>query len=390
MPGLTSEGFDRRLVTEIQSDQAGAIRGAISPTLDTSEESLPGQYIGVNANSAGLVWELAQAIYAAQDIEQATGDALTALCARSGTIRTAETYSYDFLDLDLDADTYAPGALVVHVAGDPTARFANQLEVVSAGGVVSAVRMVAEEPGPVRANAGTLTTIVPVEGFNGVTDPEDAVVGSFEESDAALRRRHADELARKGSASTAAIKSRLLLDVADVTSAHVVENDSDVTDANGVPPGYVAAYVTGGTDADVAATILDAKAAGIGTYGNTTITVTDSQGVDVAVSFSRPVDTNVYVIVTLTALAGQYVGDAKVKDAIIAWGDALGTGRDVSYSRALSTIDQLGGVVDVSDLRLGFASDPTGAATLVITPSQAADFDTSRIVVNSTLVAAAP
>lgn len=387
---LTSTGLTLKSLDTIVSEVAGEVRANIGQTLDTSPANPIGQVIGSTAAQTRQAWELAQAVYSAQDIDQAEGDDLTKLCAANGTIRRGASYSTDTIVCNLSAGTYTAGALVVYVTGSPVDRFENVAQVVvgTTGNVSVAMR--AQVAGPVRANAGTLTQIAnPISGFNAVTsDPLDAVRGALEESDAELRLRYFEELAQRASSTVDAIRADLL-NVEGVTSAIVIENESDTTVA-GDRPHSVHAYVRGGDDEAVRAALLEAKGAGTDTNGANTGIAHDGQGNPHTIRFDRVTPVDVYCTVVVTALQGLYVGDTVVRDAIVDWADAnQGTGLDVIYKRISAIVMALGGVVDF-DLRIGTAPSPTGTVNLVITNAQVAEFDTSRTTVTSTLVTGAP
>lgn len=388
--GLTAAGLEIKTLEEIRDETAAAARGAISPNLNTGSRSPNGEIIGAASSQTRQVWEALQAVYTSRDPDQASGDALTALSAQTGTIRRAASYSTDLLDLDLDAGSYAAGSLIVHVDGDPTARFENAATVTSPGGVVAGVPMRAQATGPVRANAGTLTQIATsVAGFNAVDDdPEDASLGREVEKDSELRLRREAELARRGSSTVDAIRVDIE-NVDDVDSALVVENVEDTT-VDGLLPHSVAAYVTGGTDAEVAAALWNSKGAGINTNGTTSVAHVDSQGVSHTVKFYRTSQTDIYVAITLTALTGKYAGDTKVKETIVDWGDAnQKNGVDVIYKRVVALVLGCAGVVDAT-ITIGTAPSPVGTTNIVIAPTAFADFDTSRISVSSSLISAPP
>ena len=74
-------------------------------------------------------------------------------------------------------------------------------------------------------------------------------------------------------------------------------------------------------------------------------------------------------------------GDAQVKAAIVAYGDAQKCGKDVVASRLSAAAFTVPGVGDVTDIDIGLAPAPASGATLVITKRQLAVFDTSRITV---------
>jgi len=392
MAGLTSAGYEAKALADIEAEMAASIKAAISPTLNTSSTSILGQVIGATASQIRQTWEAGQDNYAAADIDQATGDALTALCKLTGTVRRAATPSTVLMTITLAAGTYAAGSLIVHVVGDPTSRFTNDSEITTAGATLTGQAFTCEDDGPVRANAGTLTVIAsPVTGFSAPTNPAEAVLGLEEETDSELRLRHTTELARAGSTTVDAIRVDVL-DADDAISfVACFENDTDVTDADGRPPHSIELLVQGGVDADVAEAIFLAKPAGIRAYGTTTETVTDTQGNDHTIGFTRPTVITIYIDLALTVISGEYAGDSDVKTAITDWCDAnLGVGKDVIQTRIEALALGVAGVVDAT-AEIGLSA---GAGTLdanyVIGTRQIASVDTANIAIAQTVVSAAP
>lgn len=386
MAGLDTTGFVPKTLDEINSEMSSDVKSAISPTLNTSATSLIGEFLGTVSSQLRQLWELGQAIHASQDPDQANGASLTSVGTITGTVRRAPSHSTDLLDLDLDAGTYNEGDLVVYVVGDPTARFSNAEAVVSAGGVVSGVLMVADSTGPVRANAGTLTVIAsPVAGFNSVSsDPTDATLGTDTETDTALRVRREQELTRRGSSTVDAMRTDLL-QIDGVTFVAVYENVTDSTDGAGRPPHSVEVVALGGTTADLVAGIWEAKPAGIQTYGVSSSTHTDTQGVDHTIGYSRPTAIVLYVDMTVTYTTGRYAGDTVMKQAIVDYADAeLSVGYDVLIAKLIQVAMSVAGVINVT-VEVGLsAGGGTLNADFVIGPREIADFDTSRIAVVST------
>lgn len=389
MPGFSSTGFEVKTLEEILDEVAQEQIDSISEELDNGPESPLGHINASHANQDVKLWELGQEAYAACVPSQASGQALDDVCSITGTLRDPATYSQVNCNCTLAAGAYAAGALVAHPTGDPTARFANVAEVVSPGGLVSGILFRAEDTGPVRANAGTLTVIAQaVSGWTTVTNPLDAALGALAESDTALRQKRELELARRGSTTVDAIRADVL-DVSGVTYCTVLENDTDATTANG-PPHSIQCVVEGGADAVVAAAIWGSKAAGITAYGSDSENVTDSQGYVRAVGFTRPTTVTVYLNISLTADADTYVGDAALKTALAEWGDENHSiGDDVIRSRVIAAVFELaGGVIDVTVLQIGTTEGGEVSANLTIAATERADFDTggTRIQITSTLV----
>ena len=89
-----------------------------------------------------------------------------------------------------------------------------------------------------------------------------------------------------------------------VRSSKFYENATDSTDANGIPPHSLAAVIHGGDGPSVAKAIYETKAPGIGTYGSTSEIITDENGQQHRVYFSRAVTRRTYLYMTIRRLAG--------------------------------------------------------------------------------------
>lgn len=155
-----------------------------------------------------------------------------------------------------------------------------------------------------------------VDGWTGVNNLVAGNTGHGRESDTSYRQRlYAARRAQMGAATAPAIEARLLNEVPGVTLAMVLENDG-MTAANGIPPKCINVVVNGGAEQDIADAIWKYKAAGIGTYGTTSLTITDSYGNKHTVMFSRPVSQSIYVKINVTLLDSEEELPADVIAAI--------------------------------------------------------------------------
>jgi len=187
--------------------------------------------------------------------------------------------------------------------------------------------------GNIQAPAGSLTVIeTPVVGWVSVTNLVDAEAGREIETDVELRLRRLESLRVLGAATAASIQSRLLQEVADVSSVAVVENRTDSTDGDGRPPHSFETIVRGGTDQDVADKIWELKPAGIQTYGNTTVDIIDAANITQAINFTRPVDVYIWVkvVITLNGI-GTWTDDGldQVSENLVSYGESLGVGDNI-------------------------------------------------------------
>lgn len=387
---LDSTGLTIKTLDEAIEDVNQRLLDTIDESLDVSEESELGQIVGAFCDEVRQLAELFQAGFSAQDPAQGSGAGLTQVSSITGTVRAAATKSLVTCTVTLTAGTYNPGDLIAHVAGDSAARFANRDTIVAPGGALAGQIFEAEETGPVRAPAGTLTVIAePVSGWSAITNPLDAVLGALEESDTSLRIRRVQELYRRGSTSADAIRSDLLT-VEGVTSVQIDFNDTDAT-VGALTPHSVRAVVVGGDDTEVATQLWESKAVGIATIGTTAVSILDGQGNTQVVNIQRPSTINVYLDITVLGDAAVWSStsdlETAVENAIVDYTDTnLGVGQDVVLSRiAAEVFRNVPGILDAFDLEVGTSPSPSSTANLPIASTEIADLDTSRIVVTASL-----
>ena len=332
MSGITPEGFERPSFAEIRAALVERAREIVGP-INTGPESAIGQQITIQAEREALLWEALEAVYFSQYPRSASGLSLDGAVELTGITRLGATRTVVQVDLTGEPGTLIPLNSEASTNNGDIFRLVTDVTLDGLG--EGSGQMIAVETGPVLALAGTLTNIeTPVSGWDGVHNPLDGEIGRPIESDPELRLRRAQSLAVTGAGTVPAIRSRLLQQVPDVTAVSIIENRSDVVDADGRPPHSFEAVVSGGIDQDVADLIWLVKPAGIETTGEILVDVTDSQGEIQPIRFSRPIQIFIWVRLTLTpGEAGSFPGGAEeaAKDAIVEFGETLGVGNDVIY-----------------------------------------------------------
>ena len=186
---------------------------------------------------------------------------------------------------------------------------------------------------------------------------------------------------RASGANTDAIREEIMT-VIGVQHAAVHENNTASTNAAGLPPHSVEAVVYGGQDLAIAAAIWARKAAGIQTYGGTSVTIVDASGNNQIVKFSRPTTVSVWMrISNLQVAAGYAASDvqARIQAALIAYVSALGVGVSVYYTRLIEQINQVNGVEDYT---IAISGDGAAYSTsnIPVSSRQTASTDGNKVV----------
>lgn len=379
MAGLTSTGFEIKTLEIIEGQMDDSLHSGISPTLNLTSTSAYGQLKSVTASHTSEVWDAALALYMSWDADSATGAALDRLGTLTGTRRRAATASTAVMTLSLLAGTYEPGDLVVTKIGDGTVRFSNDEEIILASDDSSVEAVFSsEEAGPVAALAHELTVIEPVAGFVSADNASAAITGKPTESDTDYRRRRALELALKGSTTVDAIRADML-QILNVDGeplfdfVSVVENDTD-NFVDGRPPHSFETMIIGGTSQQIAEALLSLKPAGIRSFGNTIVSVSDSQGNFHDVGFTRPTDYEINFALDLTVIESQFPGLQTVEDTVRAFFlENQSVGYDVIHARYVQVVMGVPGVVD-AEVHITNTTYPVGGpqANQVVGPREIA------------------
>lgn len=294
-------------------------------------DSQDGQWVAVIAQATYDACVVFSGIYNSFSPSFAIGDALSRNVAINGIERRAATYSTVDLNLVGTAGTVITNGKAQDSNGikwslpSPTT--------IGAGGTVTATAT-CDTIGDISAAIGAVTVIAtPTRGWLTVTNSTAATEGVAVETDAELRVRQARSTMLAAQSVVDSIESAIA-DVTGVTDFRVYENDTNATDADGIPAHTISAVVDGGTTQDIVDAIGRSKPPGCGTDGTTSGTYTDARGNAKTIEFFRPTAAQISVDIDITALAGYtsaYEDD--IKAAVAAAINALAIGDDVLITR---------------------------------------------------------
>lgn len=336
--GLTADGLVIKSLGVIRDDISSALRAAFGVSIDLGDLSIFGVIVGIIAERFSNLWELVEAVYGAGDSTKATGKALEALSALTGTTRPEAESSTVTLTLTGDQGTlvqtgkqantvstsdpqnfattvdatlvaldayaantaYALDARVTSSnrayqcitagtsstdgAGAPVTTAASigpdgtvYWQYLGEGTAVADVAALSVNTGAITGLAGDITGIATsVSGWRSVTNLLDAVPGRDVGTDDELRTLRDEEITSAGSGTADAIRAQILK-ITGVTAVTIFENLTDATDSNGVPPHAIECLVSGGADQDIGNLLESEVPAGIVTYA-------DPSGTPVAVT----------------------------------------------------------------------------------------------------------
>lgn len=340
-------------------------------------DSQDGQWVAVIALAIFDTMQVAASVYNSFSPLTAQSDALSRNVKINGIRRRVATYSQ--VDLRIVGQV---GTTINNGQAEDTLGQKWNLPssvTIPVGGEIT-VTAQAAEIGDVSAAAGTITKIAtPTLGWQTVENLLPAVEGEPVESDAELRVRQ--------TVSTA-IPSLSVLDgtvgavasLAGVTRFRGYENDSNATDANGIPAHSIAIVVEGGDAQAIGDAIATKKTPGTGTYGTTTVTTYDAYGLPNDIDFFRPTPATVDVEVTIQALTGYTTGFADlIAAAVAAQINALEIGDDVLitklYVPANLPGNPAGSTFDITQLRIKKNAGALGTSNLTLAFNEVAECD---------------
>jgi uncharacterized phage protein gp47/JayE len=153
------------------------------------------------------------------------------------------------------------------------------------------------------ASGVALTIFTPTVGWQTITTTSTAIPGAPVETDAALKIRQTLSVALPA----LTVMQSLVGNIANLTGVLAVqgyENDTGSTNALGIPAHSISMVVEGGSATAIAQIIANDKAPGAGTYGTTSETVINSQGIPQLISFYVASVVQAYAVTTINPLTG--------------------------------------------------------------------------------------
>lgn len=382
--GLEVETFDS-LVTSVCTDYVTRTGVAVDAV---GEQAPDGILIRTIMRPLASCWEVLEQIHNAINPDAATGTALAALAALTGTVQVpAASSTVDLLLVGDNTTAVASGSRIsapatsavwqtlalatlatatswvastAYVLNDvrtnasriyrcitagtsagadgPTTTAADIADntahwaYVGEGVAIATVAVAAVLTGPQTGVAYSITEIeTPVSGWTAAINLLDADLGTDLETAQSLRIRREEELEAQGAGTPEAIRAEMLK-VDGVTACTVFYNPTDTTDADGVTPHAVEAMVQGGADQDIWDQLWISVGAGINTMGAEVGTVEDSQGTSQTLRFTRPEVIPIYVEITVEYDSIIYADSAALSAAGTA---ALVKAAIVAYGDAL-------------------------------------------------------
>ena len=378
--GVTSTGFVKKTFNDIVDEMVEDARTNFGQDFDLRQSTLQYQIIASFARQFVSLWDTAESLYNTRFVNLAENVELDYAVKFIGIRRRQPSFATGEVQFTGTNGTVIPIDFLAETLNGIQFK-TTETGTISGGTVTLDVQaLLAGANGNV--DPSTITTITnPLADVTAVTNSSATAGGQDRETDSELRRRYFDSLALGGGSTSDSIRAALLT-LSGVVDVIVRENNTNTTDANGLPPHSVGPIVLGGTDNDILTALLRSKPAGIQAFGDVSQTFTDNSGNSVTVAFTRPTETDVYIRATVTSDSNYPTdGDTQVENVIIAQINALGIGEDVILYRISTAIGSQ--VAGITNLVLESSSDGVTymQADVSIGDTEKATTDAAKVVV---------
>jgi len=273
LPNFTPDGIQVQTFQEIYDELAAGYRAIYGEDINLDADSPDGQRVAIEAQLVLDAQSFGALEYNQRDPDFALGQSLNSIIKLSGITRRPATRSQVDVSIVTDRPMTLPEDYAVEDDLGQAWTTLNAIDIIAGA---TTVTLFAENFGAVEADPATIVNPVTVViGVLSVTNPLAAVVGIDEETDQELRVRRNGSLETPQSSSTGRMFTALA-SLTNVTDVVVYENDTDITDADGIPAHSLWIVVEGGAVSDIVETMVKNKTGGKGMVGAVTGTFNES------------------------------------------------------------------------------------------------------------------
>lgn len=301
-PYVDASGFHYPSYDDIKQELIEEMKRIYGQDLYLGNDSQDYQMISAFALKIYDTYQAIELDYNNRSVKTAIGTALDTLVKNNGITRKKASYSTVKLTITGEPNTNIIGGQAKD-SSDNTWSLSDYYITIPDSGTIE-VDATCTKLGAITTNVNTITKIVnPTKGWLSVTNKAIPTPGQPVETDEQLRKRQSISVANP---SQTVIESTggAIAAIEGVTRYRVYENDTSITDSNGIPSHSISAVVEGGTDKEIAQAIYLRKGPGCGTHGNTTVQLIPRSTVPINIKFSRPSYLDIDVQVKIKALTG--------------------------------------------------------------------------------------
>jgi len=384
--GLTDAGFRRPTYAELLDALEYKARELFGTKANLTVRSPLGIFLRIYAWMLNLLFTTLEDVYNSRFIDTAVGASLYNLGRAIGLRLLGAQKAVGYLTFTGEDGVEVPeGFLAETTAGMQYITVSSG--VIRNGEVTLPATAVSSGPDS-NTLKGTITTITnPKLGIETVTNAKPFDGGRNTETDAEFRERYYKSVDFAGGVNLEAIIAEVYESVEAVIAVTGEENDTDDESESGLPPHSVEIIAYGGLDEEIAQAIYRRKAAGIESFGNTTVPVITASGRTYNIRFSRPSPVNIWVKVfnLVTDKHFPLNGIEQIKQSIVAYIGAdtrggLNIGQSVICVKMPTEVLKVQGVVDF-DLQISADGKTYGWDNISILARQKAVTNESMVVV---------
>lgn len=385
--GLTDAGFRRPTYAELLDALEYKARELFGSKANLTVRSPLGIFLRIFAWMLNLLFSTLEDVYNSRFIDTAVGASLYNLGRALGLRLLGAQKAVGYLTFTGEEGVDVPeGFLAETTAG--VQYITLRSGVILDGSVTLPASAVS--PGPDgNTLEGTVKNITnPKLGIQSVTNAKPFDGGRNTETDAEFRERYYKSVDFAGGVNIDAIVAEVYESVEAVIAVTGEENDTDFKSASGLPPHSFEVVAYGGLDEDIAKAIFKRKAAGVQTFGNTTVAVVSASGKTYDINFSRPTPVNVWVQVTdlVTDRHFPLDGVEQIKRNLVEFiggnaRDGLNIGQPVIQVALPTEVLKVPGVVDFN-LKISSDGEHFGWENISIAARQKAVTEESKVSVS--------
>ena len=381
---VDATGFHAPTFAAVQQFLIGQFQAIYGADIVVDPSSQDGQLIGIFALAISDATSACAAGYKSFSPSTAQGVGLSSMVKINGMARHVPSNSTAVLVLIGQAGSVISNGIVQDTPGNNWALPPSVI--IPPSGTVT-VTATCQTPGAITAPPDDIFRIATVTyGWQSATNPAAAAPGAPVESDALLRIRQSESTALPALTVLDGIIGAVA-GLPGVTETVGYENDTNATDANGLPPHSISLVVVGGDAVAICQTILLKKTPGCFTYGTTRESVNDVYGLPHDIGYFVPTTVPIGVHITLTAKPGySTIVGAAISQSVADYINALGSGDDVIYSKLWTPADlndvNITNSYDITAMSIATPVAGTyGTANIPVSIFQEATCDPANVVI---------
>lgn len=322
---------------DVLADLQNEFRAIYGQDVYLEPDSQDGQLCAVFALRIYDCYALAASVYNAYSPHSAQGVGLSSVVKTNGIRRQVASFSHAQLRLIGQAGTVISHGIATDEGGQ---RWLLPEDVIIPLEGEITVTALAEKEGELRAAPGEIKNIAtPTRGWQAVTNPQAAEPGAPVEKDSTLRQRQSISTALP-SLSIFDGTAGAVASLPGVSRSRGYENDTSITDANGLPPHSISFVVEGGDTQSIGDIIATKKGPGCGTHGDVNVHTRDQKGCPLTVRFFRPAIISLALAIRIKPLPGYLsITGEKIRASLVEYLNTLRIGDDILLSKLYTPIN---------------------------------------------------